>query len=227
MQRLRVRFARRGRLRFTSHRDFQRAFERALRRARVPVAYSQGFSPHPKVSYAGAVPTGAASEAEYLDLSVTRTCEPSAVAAALDEALPPGLDVLTVVEAGPESLADLLQASEWDVRLPAVDPAALRLAVARFLEQTSVEVERMTKSGVRTLDARAAVVRLEAGEDEPVLRAVVRHVTPTVRPEDMLRGLRQVGDLPEAAHQSTRLGQGPLDEASGTVSDPLVPSGRA
>ena len=60
-----------GRLRFTSHRDFQRAFERALRRAALPMAYSAGFSPHPKISYVGAAPTGTASEAEYLELAVT------------------------------------------------------------------------------------------------------------------------------------------------------------
>ena len=58
VQRLRLRYAKRGRLRFSSHRDFQRAFERALRRAEVPMAYSAGFSPHPKVSYANAAPTG-------------------------------------------------------------------------------------------------------------------------------------------------------------------------
>ena len=58
VQRLRVHYTKRGRLRFSSHRDFQRAFERALRRAAVPMAYSAGFSPHPKVSYAGAAPTG-------------------------------------------------------------------------------------------------------------------------------------------------------------------------
>ncbi|MFL6166470.1 MAG: TIGR03936 family radical SAM-associated protein, partial [Ornithinibacter sp.] len=70
VQRLRLRYTKRGRLRFTSHRDFQRAFERALRRAAVPMAYSAGFSPHPKVSYAGAAPTGTASEAEYLEIGL-------------------------------------------------------------------------------------------------------------------------------------------------------------
>src|SRR5436305_1819116 len=70
VQRLRVRYAKRGRLRFTSHRDFARAFERALRRADVPMAYSAGFSPHPKISYAGAAPTGVASEAEYLEIGL-------------------------------------------------------------------------------------------------------------------------------------------------------------
>ena len=55
-------YAKRGRLRFTSHRDFSRAFERALVRARIPMAYSSGFSPHPRSSYAGASPSGAASQ---------------------------------------------------------------------------------------------------------------------------------------------------------------------
>ena len=70
VQRLRLRYAKRGRLRFASHRDFQRAFERALRRAQVPMAYSAGFSPHPKISYANAAPTGTASEAEYLEIGM-------------------------------------------------------------------------------------------------------------------------------------------------------------
>src|SRR5918912_3209479 len=99
VQRLRVRYAKRGRLRFTSHRDFARAFERALRRAGVPMAYSAGFSPHPKVSYAGAAPTGVASEAEYLEIGVAEVCDPEKVREALDTCLPPGLDVLEVVEA--------------------------------------------------------------------------------------------------------------------------------
>ena len=64
--------ASRGRLRFASHRDFQRALERALRRARVPMAYSAGFHPHPKVSYANAAPTGVASEAEYVEIARRR-----------------------------------------------------------------------------------------------------------------------------------------------------------
>ena len=70
VQRLRLRYAKRGRLRFASHRDFQRSFERALRRAAVPMAYSAGFTPHPKVSYANAAPTGTASEAEYLEIGL-------------------------------------------------------------------------------------------------------------------------------------------------------------
>ena len=122
VQKLRIRYAKRGRLRFTSHRDFARAFERAVRRARVPIAFSSGYSPHPKISYANASPTGAATEAEYLEIGLTRECDPDAVRADLDASLPPGLDVLeVVVSAGQGSLADRLQASEWSIELSGVD----------------------------------------------------------------------------------------------------------
>jgi radical SAM-linked protein len=133
---LRIKYAKRGRLRFTSHRDFQRAFERALRRAGVPMAYSAGFSPHPKISYAGAAPTGAASEAEYLEIAVTSRCDPATLARALDSALPAGLDVIEVVEAATPDLAGRLQAS-WRIR-----PGCCRSAVAaaaRVLAAESVE----------------------------------------------------------------------------------------
>ena len=73
VQRLRIRYAKRGRLRFVSHRDFARAFERALRRSGVPMAFSAGFSPHAKISYVGAAPTGSASEAEYLEICLLYT----------------------------------------------------------------------------------------------------------------------------------------------------------
>ena len=109
VQRLRLRYAKRGRLRFSSTRDFQRALERALRRADVPMAFCAGFHPHPKISYANAAPTGTASEAEYFELSVNERVDPEAVRVALDEALPAGLDVLQVVEAAPGSLADRLR----------------------------------------------------------------------------------------------------------------------
>ena len=102
VQRLRLRYAKRGRMRFCSHRDIQRALERALRRADLPMAYSAGFTPHPRISYANAAPTGAASEAEYLELALTRRCGPDWVRDLLDAEMPVGLDVVEVVEAGPE-----------------------------------------------------------------------------------------------------------------------------
>lgn len=242
VQKLRLRYAKRGRLRFSSHRDFQRAFERALRRADVPMAYSAGFSPHPKISYANAAATGAASEAEYVEIALTRRCDPDLVRALLDAALPPGLDVVDVVEASPGALADRLEASLWRVELPGLTEDDARAAVATFLARDVVEVERLTKTGVRRFDARAAVVRIEIvppGDDAvdgvtervgtdtsgscAILRMVVRHTTPAVRPDDVLSALRAVADLaPPSPPRVTRLAQGPLDPGSGAVADPLT-----
>ena len=126
VQKLRIRYTKRGRLRFTSSRDFQRALERALRRADVPMAFSAGFHPHPKISYANAASTGTASEAEYVEISVTQRVDPESVRVALDEALPPGIDIITVVEAAPGALADRLEASDWLLEFGGLDLAVLR-----------------------------------------------------------------------------------------------------
>ncbi|MGI5375379.1 TIGR03936 family radical SAM-associated protein [Streptomyces sp. CA-251387] len=243
MQRIRLRYTKRGRLRFTSHRDFQRAFERALRRAEVPMAYSAGFTPHPKVSYANAAPTGTGSEAEYLEIALTEARDPEQLRVLLDESLPAGLDVIEAVEARTSGLADRLTASVWELRLDGVDPADAERAVAAFNAAEVVEVQRMTKNGLRTFDARPAVVDLQSTNgtethssaadrptDQPcaILRLVVRHVTPAVRPDDVLSGLRAVADLaPPVPAAVTRLAQGLFDEETGTVTDPLAPDREA
>jgi radical SAM-linked protein len=224
VQRLRIRYAKRGRLRFTSHRDFSRAFERAVFRARVPMAYSSGFNPHPRISYAGAAPTGSASEAEYLEIALAETVDPAAIHRSLDEAMPDGLDVLEVVESPGGGLADLLEASRWTVDLPATPLAEGERAVAGFLATESVLVERMTKKGLRSFDCRAAVVSLAAAAHGEGCRLdlVLRHTVPAVRPDDVLSGLRSTSELdPGPAPLLTRLAQGPLD-AAGHVGDPLA-----
>jgi radical SAM-linked protein len=239
VQKLRLRYTKRGRLRFTSHRDIARVFERALRRAQVPMAYSAGFSPHPKVSWIGAAATGVASEAEYVEISLAERRDPEGLRAALDAALPDGIDLVEAVEAPVgTSLPDRVEASAWSIRLPEVATEDLERAVGQFLSADLVEVERKTKDGVRRFDARAPVLSLlvssgDAGTADldplgriircAILRVVVRHVTPAVRPDDVLSGLRSVSDLvlpvPPAA---TRLAQGPLT-ADGEVADPLAP----
>src|SRR5438128_12445136 len=118
VQRIRLRFAKRGRLRFLSHRDVARSVERAVRRAGVPLAHSPGFNPHPRLSWIGAAPTGAASEAEYVEIGLTRVLDPAAVASALDAALPDGLDVLAAAVAEGASLADRIDASRWEIAVP-------------------------------------------------------------------------------------------------------------
>jgi radical SAM-linked protein len=224
VQRLRIRYAKRGRLRFTSHRDFSRAFERALVRARVPMAYSSGFNPHPRISYAGASPTGAASEAEYLEIGLAEVSEPARIAERLDEALPSGLDVIAVVEATSGSLADHLEASRWRIDLPDTPEPVLVAAAQAFLAADSIPVERMTKKGLRTFDSRSAVLSMtvtphEAGSR---LEVVVHHTVPSVRPDDVLSGLQDRAGLEvDQAPLVTRLQQGRYDPTTGLLHDPF------
>ena len=227
VQKLRIRYAKRGRLRFASHRDLARTLERALRRANVPMAFSAGFSPHPKISYLGAAPTGAASEAEYCEIGVSVVCDPEAVRTALDASLPDEVAILECVEAaeGTGSLADRIDTSVWRVELPGVVPAELEAAVAEFLARDVVTVAKRTKNGMKDIDARASVASASAGEEAgcAILHMVVRQLTPAVRPDDVLAALAAVADLrPPLPPRAVRAAQGRLDD-TGTVADPLGP----
>ena len=254
VQHLVVRYAKRGKMRFASHRDVARAFERGVRRAGLPIAYSAGFTPHPKISYAGGAPTGVASEAEYLSLALTDRQDETQVCQRLDAALPDGIDVIDVTEnagvggkpstgsgASPSGGFGHLEASQWRVVLPGVRPAAAQRAVAGFLTLGEAPVERLTDKGVRRLDARAAVVEMNVVEMNVVemgpttadpdggqraavtghegcaiLRMVVLHTAPAVRPEDVLTALReQAGIVPSSPPMTTRLAQGPRARLAG------------
>jgi radical SAM-linked protein len=210
--------------------------ERAVRRAGIPIAHSAGFTPHPRISYIGAAPTGAASEAEYVELALTREVDPAAIGQALDDALPPGLDILECVVAAGDALADRIDASRWRIELPDIPVEAAEAAVVAFLAADRIDVERRTKSGRRPVDVRAATVSLTAGAGAPtgpdlpgyaILDLVVRHTTPVARPDDVLAALRDVAGLaPEVAGRATRLAQGRLDH-DGRLADPFAPGAAA
>ena len=236
VQHLLVRYAKRGKMRFASHRDVARAFERGVRRAGLPIAHSAGFTPHPKISYAGGAPTGVASEAEYLSLALTARSEAEAVREWLNAALPDGIDVIDVTEDAGGLPASRLTASEWQVILPGLTPDSVAPAVQRFLALEHAQVERLTNKGMRSMDARSAVVTLDVQGDDVssglpgglggvfppgagsvTLRMIVRHTVPAVRPDDVLTALREVsGVVPAAPPLMTRLAQGSLGE-SGVV----------
>ncbi|WP_432705391.1 TIGR03936 family radical SAM-associated protein [Actinorhabdospora filicis] len=215
-------------MRFTSHRDFARALERAVRRAHLPIAYSSGFHPHPRISYVSAAPTGVASEAEYAEIALQKRMDPADLRRDLDAALPPGLDVVEAVEAQGGGLDERIEASLWRLELPGVAREAATPAIEAFLSADEVLVERMTKKGLRTIDARGPVARLSLNSDESgaetaphaadtdscaILDLVVQHVTPSVRPDDVLAGLRVAAGLePPVPPRVTRLAQGMIAE---------------
>jgi hypothetical protein len=178
-----------------------------------------------------------ASEAEYLSLALTSRQAAAQVRERLNATLPDGIDVIDVMDdadgPGDHAVLGALEASQWRVVVPGVEPAAAERAVAGFLALSEAPVERLTDKGVRRLDARAAVVTLDAGEpadphdglravvtgvqDCAILRMVVLHTAPAVRPDDVLTALReQHGLVPSSPPITTRLAQGSLALLAGT-----------
>jgi hypothetical protein len=130
-----------------------------------------------------------------------------------------------VVEARTPDLVNRLEASRWRIEVPGVESAELTAAWHRLTDAQTVPVQRMMKQGLRTLDLRPALVVGEVTDAGPlgaVLELTVANVTPTVRPEEILVALREIGGLTLSdPARSTRLAQGPL-LADGLVGDPLA-----
>jgi radical SAM-linked protein len=162
VQRLRVTFSRGEDLKYITHLDLMRFWERALRRADVPVAYSEGFSPHAQISIAAPLAVGITSDAELLDVFLERAMTPRAMIRALSTQLPAGVEVKAVEQVGlalPALQADV-RFAEYTVDVPASD-VDVRSSVERFLAADSIPWEHKREDEVRSYDIRALVESIE------------------------------------------------------------------
>lgn len=163
--RLRLRYGKAGKIRFTSHRDVARAWERALRRVGLPVAYSGGFSPRPKLSFGLALPTGAESVAEYLDVEL-EPHDPAPLGddlpAALSPTLPSGIDVLAaaVVDPRAPSLQESVTSCSWRIEAAGLDVGTAEELVDRALAADQLLVTRKRKGKEVTDDLLPAILSL-------------------------------------------------------------------
>ncbi|MCL1898300.1 MAG: TIGR03960 family B12-binding radical SAM protein [Micrococcales bacterium] len=190
---LALQYAKRGTLRFASPRVIQRVFERAVRRAGLPMAYSSGFSPHPKLSYLGPAPTGFGSEAEYLVIRLANAVPADQVAGWLNQVLPDQMPIIQAKYLGGVSLATRLEASLWRIDWPGVEGKELADAVEKLL----------------ALDH--AVITRPARGDKP---QVSRDVRPALRHLAVVSGAVQgpagwrANPLPQSGHSNQCAGQG-------------------
>jgi radical SAM-linked protein len=162
--RVRLRFSKLGKVRWTSHRDVARMWERALRRASVPVALSEGFSPRPKVSFGLALSTGHESLGEYLDVELApgTTLDLDELPERLTPALPVGIDVQAAValDGRVTSLQQEVVSCSWRIDLPDIDPAQAEAAVAAALAAPSLVTTRTRKGTDVVDDVRPAILHL-------------------------------------------------------------------
>jgi radical SAM-linked protein len=160
MQRLRVKFSRGEEVKFISHLDIMRLWERALIRAGIKIAYSEGFSPHPRLSLAAPLAVGITSETELLDVFLTGTVSPHWFTDAVRSQLPPGIDITAVQQAGImlPSLQSQVRMAEYTVNAEANDgPEDIGLAINRLMAAESLPWSHRRDTGRREYDLRPLI----------------------------------------------------------------------
>jgi radical SAM-linked protein len=188
---VRLRFTKLGKVRWTSHRDVARMWERALRRAELPVAYTEGFSPRPRLSFGLALSTGHESLGEYLDVDLAAGVDVTALPSRLTPALPDGVDCVAGIDLdGTEtSLQQDVTACSWEIELAGIGRSATEQAVAAALAAPSLIATRTRKGHEVTDDLRPAIVALAViGEvgDGTVITADVATQPRGLRPGELV-----------------------------------------
>lgn len=195
-QRLRIRFAKGEPLKYISHLDLARTWERAFRRAGLPVAYSQGFNPRPRFQIAAGLPVGVTGRAELLDVWLAESLAPEEALARLRPALPPGLEALEATEVALQapSLQSQLRAADYWAVVHSPEPVeAIRSRLQALLDAPTLPRRRPHKGGWQTYDLRPLIqsVTVKPGQPGEQIIAMRLQASPqgAGRPDELLDAL--------------------------------------
>jgi radical SAM-linked protein len=164
-QRVRIQYAKQDSLRYISHLDLARTWERVFRRAGLPLAYSQGFNPRPRFQIAAALPVGVTGRAELLDMWLAEPLAPEDVLSRLQPALPPGLEALASeeVDLKAHSLQSEMRAADYRARVRSEEPVeAIRTRIRSLLDAPTLLRQRYHKGRWQTYDLRPLVQSVDA-----------------------------------------------------------------
>ncbi|MGX8706716.1 MAG: TIGR03936 family radical SAM-associated protein [bacterium] len=209
-----IRFGKQPRLRFISHLDLQRFFQRAVNRTGLPIAWTQGFNPHPVMSFGSALALGWTSEYEVIDIKLAAPMGRGRVESAVRAALPEDLPVLEVRMIDDKHPAPMAQVRMSDYRI-SFDDAAILEQVPVFMNMETVMATRKTKSGEREIDIRPLALDVHETDGGLFCRLMLTEKD-TLKPDLLLKVLSDMAgvDVPEARiHRLTLLGE----DASGAV----------
>ncbi len=193
---IRLRLARREPAIWLAHLDMMRTFERAIRRADLPVNWSQGYNPRPQMTFALPIGVGLATEDDYVDIQLVEPIDPQEVMTRLNPCLPQGFEILAAgpVEASKISLMSLVQAAEYRLQAPGLTAAWRRIPVTQPLL-----VEKFSKGRTLEVDIRPLLIDLKIVSEEELIIRVKAGSSANMRPDLFLLALQTYGELPELA----------------------------
>ncbi len=220
---IRLRYAKRGKVRFVGHRDIARGFERAFRVVELPLAFTQGFSPRPKVSLGLALGVGHESDAEYLDVELTQPLDLSGLPAALDEVLPEGVTVdgAVALAARAPALQEAITTVEYELRPAAIDPSDLEAAVERANAADTITITTSRKGKEAVIDLRPGIRHLALLDDETVQTEVATKPR-GIRPAELLGALRTLAEASDDVTADRVLRTRQWIERDGARHEPLA-----
>ncbi len=207
MQRLRVKFSRGDELKFISHLDLMRCWERALRRAQVPLAYSEGFTPHARISLGVPLALGVTSEAELMDVNLTRWVSPHWFSSGVAQQLPAGLQILAVVAVALTlpSLQSAVRLAEYRVEVESsLSNADVKAKVESFLSLAELPWRHQRDTGERKYDLRALVedITIASWDERKALGMTLKcDSSGSGRPEQVAIALG-LGEHPKSIHRT-------------------------
>ena len=211
MQRLRITFSRGEELKYITHLDLMRLWQRALRRAEVPLSYSQGFSPHPQLSLATPLAVGVTGSGELMDIHLERRISPHFFLKTITPQLPQGITVSEIVETAPKtpSLQSLMRSAEYSIVIEcARDKNEIEDAIAFLLQKDDLPWQHARDKEIRKYDLRRLIDDLWLIEWQPavcVIGMLLRcDSTGTGRPEQVALALGFT-ETPKSLHRNRLL----------------------
>lgn len=209
---VRIKFAKRGNMKFVGHLDIMRYFQKAMRRAGVEIAYSEGFSPHQKMSFAAPLGVGLMSEGEYMDIEVYSTKSSREMLNDLNAVMVEGMEVLSykLLPEGAGNAMSLVAAADYALNFrTGYEPDNMeefKKAFLKFISQPEISVTKKTKKGERTLDLKPLIYAASA-EAETIFLSLCTGSTDNIKPELVMEAFYNSMDktMPEFTFQITRL----------------------
>ena len=199
MNKYRLKFSKTGKIKYTGHLDLLKMFQRAIKRANLPISYSQGFNPHQIMSFAIPLPLGMESEAEYIDMQFDENIEPNFIKDTLNKNMPIGMEILNVVKLkeGQKSAPSIVAIGEYEILL---DNNINKNKIDNFLNQQEINVERVSKKRgkeiLKTVNIKEDIFNIELIENNKIKVIISTGSSKNLKPDVLIESLYKFLNIP-------------------------------